>query len=430
MLEREARLHPDKPPDRRTEGQRDRDRVLYSTAFRRLDAVTQVVLAREGHLFHNRLTHSLKVAQVGRRMAENVLADASEEGSTEALDDLGGIDPDVVETACLAHDIGHPPFGHIGERALDACVRSRGVRDGWEGNAQSFRIVTRLAFAKEGIAGLNLTRASLNAILKYPWPYEEDNPKWGTYDSEEHIFRWARETTGLADRVRTIEAEIMDWSDDITYAVHDLDDFYRVGVIPLASLVEGSPAQMQPLLDGVRAKWAKEGRPINEERLAKTPRILRMLPAFTQYTGKTSQRSQLRNAASVLIGRYMGATSFADGRLLIRDEARLEVDLLQELTRQYVVQNPALATQQHGQARIIRQLFSVYATALPRGDVHLFPPRMQEEVEQQLAEDAEGAPATRLIADAIASMTEEEAVSMHRKLTGADLGSFGDTPLI
>jgi dGTPase len=430
-MTRDDRWNPDTPPAQRTEAQRDRDRVLYSTAFRRLDAVTQVVLAKEGHLFHNRLTHSLKVAQLGRRMAENILAIVEDAPDQRvAIDELGGLDPEVVETACLAHDIGHPPFGHIGERALDACTRARGVRDGWEGNAQSFRIVTRLASAKEGVQGLNLTRASLNAILKYPRRYRMGESKWGTYDSDAEVFDWARESLGLGDDQRTLEAEIMDWADDITYAVHDVDDFYRAGMIPLFALVNASPAELAPLLDGVRNKWGKEGRDLDEAKLMAASSILRMLPAFAQYSGKTSQRAQLRDATSTLIGRYVKATTFSNGNLRIREEARLEVDVLQQLTREYVVNNPSLATQQHGQKRIIRQLFSIYSSALRRGDVLVFPPRLQEEVADMLGYDRDGPAAVRLVADVIAGMTEEEAIGMHRRLTGAELGSVADTQLI
>ena len=163
----------------RTEFQRDRDRVLYSDEFRRLSGVTQVVSAVEGDVFHNRLTHSLKVAQVGRRMAESLLRESSE----DLVEACGGVDPDVVETAGLAHDLGHPPFGHGGKDVICGASRDRGLEEGFEGNPQSFRIVTRLAvrYADQVPPGLDLTRASLNAILKYPWLWERNgnrNRKW------------------------------------------------------------------------------------------------------------------------------------------------------------------------------------------------------------------------------------------------------------
>jgi dGTPase len=233
-IQRSDRFFGDKKADNRLPFQRDRDRILYTTSFRRLARVTQVVSADEGHVFHNRLTHSLQVAQVGRRIAEKLVGDCQRLYDSSKLE----IDPDVVEAAGLAHDIGHPPFGHIAEKELDAIARSKGLNDGFEGNAQSFRIVTRLAMGSTD-NGLNLTRATLNAILKYPWRYGRNSKKrdkWGAYEADAEVFEWAREL-GPGSLIQSHEARLMDWSDDVTYSVHDVDDFYRAGVIPLDRLV-------------------------------------------------------------------------------------------------------------------------------------------------------------------------------------------------
>jgi dGTPase len=167
---RNERNHEKKPKqqgDHRTPAQRDRDRVLYSSAFRRLAEVTQVVAANSGYIFHNRLTHSLQVAQVGRRLSEKLVQLQNELGMFPP----DGIDPDVVEAACLAHDLGHPPFGHVIEEQLNELGKDVG---GFEGNAQSFRIVTKLAFHSPKYSGLDLTRATLAALLKYPWARGEN----------------------------------------------------------------------------------------------------------------------------------------------------------------------------------------------------------------------------------------------------------------
>ena len=143
---------------------------MYSGAFARLAEITQVVSPERGYVFHNRLTHSLKVGQIARRLAEYFNRDQQ-----PVVEKLGGLDPDSAEAAGLAHDLGHPPFGHIAEEELDQLVREAGLQDGYEGNAQSFRIVTRLASSdardlkQRSIAGLNLTRTTLDGILKYPW---------------------------------------------------------------------------------------------------------------------------------------------------------------------------------------------------------------------------------------------------------------------
>ncbi len=159
--------------DYREPSQRDRDRVLYSSSFRRLAEVTQVVAANSGYVFHNRLTHSLQVAQVGRRLAEKL--NKTQRESREF------VDPDVVEAACLAHDLGHPPFGHTAERTLNDLAEEIG---GFEGNAQSFRIVTKLASRSTNYPGLDLTAATLSAMLKYPWlrgGNSEKPKKWGAH---------------------------------------------------------------------------------------------------------------------------------------------------------------------------------------------------------------------------------------------------------
>jgi len=221
--DRNARLHEtDGPSDQRGAAQRDRDRVRYTSALRRLAGVTQFVSAAEPGVYHNRLTHTLGVAQIGRRLAEKL---ASAQRSLARR--LGSIDPEVVETAALAHDLGHPPFGHIAEAKLDELIKDAGLDDGFEGNAQSFRIVTKIAVRRPTTPGLNLTRTSLNAILNYPWlraAAGKHHKKWGAYSTEENELRWAR-AAYVGDEHKSAEAELMDWADDIAYSVHDVEDF-------------------------------------------------------------------------------------------------------------------------------------------------------------------------------------------------------------
>ena len=271
--------------DLRTPFAKDRDRLLYSSAFRRLAGKSQVVASTEIGPFHTRLTHSLKVAQLGRRLAEQlcpkpVPAVLSRRSGTNPR--IHAPDPDLVEFACLAHDLGHPPFGHTGERALhkavdrlvgrtvDHFLRGAGmdlgqnqaseaqrIIGGFEGNPQSFRIVTRLAHkafpseerADENIdryIGLDLTAAAVDAVSKYPWGRDKLTlEKWGVYgdaddpQSDHATLKRAREHTGAASsppessECRSFECQLMDWCDDVTYAVHDVEDFYMAGMIPL-----------------------------------------------------------------------------------------------------------------------------------------------------------------------------------------------------
>jgi dGTPase len=242
------------PPKWRTEYQRDRDRILYSSAFRRLTAITQVTAAESGLGVHNRITHSLKVAQVARRLAERLKSPRADP-RYDNIERVADLDVDAVEACALAHDLGHPPFGHVAEDRLNDLMKNHG---GFEGNAQSFRIITRLATGPGGenrYRGLNLTRATLNGVLKYPWERSGGGfhaKKFGAYSSDHDAIDWVRRgwpkgchpDTARTREQRSLEAELMDWADDVTYAVHDLEDFHRSGLIPFAVLA-GSGAEQK-----------------------------------------------------------------------------------------------------------------------------------------------------------------------------------------
>ncbi len=294
------RYSPD-PDDQRTRPQKDRDRLLYSGSLRRLAGVTQVASANEVDMLHNRLTHTLKVAQVGRRVAELLLV------KHPRL--RGQISPDVVEAAALAHDLGHPPFGHIAEEQLDECLRKVGAGDGYEGNAQSFRIVTKLAYSKSKFVGLNLTRATLAATIKYPWFREADgrhNPKFGAYQSEREDFEFARERLHSSSE-KTIEAQIMDLADDITYSIHDIEDFYQVGMIPLDRLVK-DPSERAVFFENTKRRWAKRPE-VNHfaDYEDAFNHIFDWMPLRGPYTGTAAQRRALKPFVSKMILRLCHA---------------------------------------------------------------------------------------------------------------------------
>lgn len=425
---RKARRHRDEPAKApRTEFQRDKERILHASALRRLAGVSQVVAAHEGHVFHNRLTHVLKVAQIGRGLAEVLLHG---DGAKKAAS-LGGLDPDVVEAASLAHDLGHPPFGHIAEHELDKLVTEKAnLKEGFEGNAQSFRVVTKLAVRTEESDGLNLSRASLNSLLKYPWFRQsagKGERKWGAYHTEGDDFAWAR--SGYSDDRKSLEAELMDWSDDIAYSIFDLDDFYRAGKIPLHQIFASSKdltLEASQFLRGVERRCTEAGEKFEHNENAE---IIRQLSNYNiikeAYNGSREQRAALRTFTSTLIKRYMHKCvrlpDNAEGKLLIIDDDRKkEVALLKQLTWEYVIDNPSLATQQYGYRIVIQELFDVFANAAqdPKGR-NMFP----RGVRDLLLPDLTDAERTRIVVDTIASMTEQQALEMYQRLKGISFGS-------
>lgn len=426
---RDDQLHEEKLSDGLRPAQRGRDRILYSSAWRRLVEVTQVVPAGEGHAFHNRLTHSLEVAVVARRLAERLLKE--QHGVAETL---GGIDPDVTEAAALAHDLGHPPFGHVAEQQLDWLVIATGVMDGFEGNPQSFRIVTKLAFSSPDHPGLNLTRATLNALLKYPSfraTGGKNKLKWGAYHTEDREFGWARELLPVGDPRKSVEAELMDWADDITYAVHDVEDFYRAGRIPLDRVCsQKDDSERKRFYDEVFQRHERAEIPLKYKRAeleCAFEKIVKYYPIDSLYRDKREERSRLRFLNSGLVRIYMEGIRLnvpkepKDPWVQIDPECEKEVFMLKQLTWHYVILDPALVTQQFGQQEIIRRLFEIFqeAACIPKKRI-IFPYAVRDELETA---PQNGELRTRIVTDFISGMSEMQAIHMYRRLTGHALGS-------
>jgi dGTPase len=402
---------------------------LYSIEFQRLVGVTQVASPTERFPVHNRLTHTLKVAQVGRSIAERLLARTADASLGDVLD------PDVVEAACLAHDLGHPPFGHNTEKELDQLVTNGTlVGDGFEGNAQTFRIVTTISVRNSEFRetpGLNLTAATLNAILKYPFGSERTTMrrrKCGYYGTEADIARFARTNCGLpdGDNSRGLEAEVMNLADDISYAVHDVEDFTRAGLIPAAVFVDGSTDHSWFLYQ------CNTFDP--DLNLEDAQRVLGSV-FLNRFRGTESDFAQLAEFRSDTVNRFI--TSIAavheSGRWTIRipEEIALEIRVLQALTRAFVIDSPGVQTQRFGQRRIVRDLFTIFEHAatgpLRDTDLRIYPPIWEERL--QLVATTDLTAIRRIIADYIASMTENQILDAFQKLTGHSQGSVTD-PLL
>jgi dGTPase len=412
------RAWPSTDPAPRTENQRDRDRVLYSSAFKRLAHVTQVTAPETGLVFHSRLTHSLKVAQFARRLAER-LKRTTPSGAAGRI--IEALDVDATEAAALAHDIGHPPFGHVAEQELNGLAASFG---GFEGNAQSFRILTRLALRSEQHLGLNLTRKTLADVLKYPWLRDEEDAKrskkWNAYVADGQAFEWVRD--GHRGPERSIEAELMDWGDDVTYAVHDMDDFYRAGVVPLDRLCQPGP-ELEAFQTYIRshAKERADGLCQGAEH------ALRQLLAFDiPYAGTAQERINLRATGSGLIGRYIEAPTIENvgetAVIAIDENLRNEVDALKQLIWFYVIERPSLGILQRGQRRVISEIYKIYEEAALRGEWRLFPSLYVERLRTASTDEAK----CRAVVDLISSMTEAGALEVYRRMTGMVVASISD----
>lgn len=438
-LARSKRLISKGRDDQRDPFQRDRDRILYTDAFRRLSGVTQVARAEEAYTYHDRLSHSLKVAQIGRRLAE-FLPELEESNIENGLK----INPDVTETAALAHDLGHPPFGHVAEETLNQKISGeKGVQEGFEGNAQSFRIVNHVASHNDTASGLNLTLASLNGILKYPWMRSKqdssknrwgvrEHEKWGVYESERDAFEQARSLEPVNKR-KSGEADIMDWADDLAYAVHDMEDFYRSGLLPLEQLLKAETTERRDFLSHVSAECG-----VSEEKGAEILDWLRNQGGSTllsPFRGTKRERRKLDYLSSTLIRRYVGVekggvylqdTDTTEPYLQIDEEFRDEVKILKEMTVYYVIDDSALRAQQRGQQQIIGELFDILFEAVDPDedeDSTIIPSPFFEEASRIKSGDSDRT-ISRIVADIITSMTEKQAVKMYDRLVGHSPGSI------
>ena len=390
------------PPKRasRTAFERDRARVLHSAALRRLAAKTQVVLPHENDFPRTRLTHSMEVGQVGRELGQAL-----------------GCDPDLVETACLAHDLGHPPFGHNGEMALAEVAEGCG---GFEGNAQSLRILSRLeakAFAEDGRSvGLNLTRAALDASTKYPWPRRPDTPKYGVYADDLEVFAWLRE--GASGDRRCLEAQVMDWSDDVAYSVHDLEDALHAGHLVIAALHSGP--ERKHLIDLCVERYAA-GEDTGEVEAA-LDRLLGESWWPTSYDGSQRALAGLKNLTSQLIGRFCSAAEAATreahgGRPLARyaadlevpHDTRLECAVLKAVTAVYVMERAGAPETYSRQRDLVRELSAAVLLGAPLTLDPVFAPAFEVAPDDRARQ--------RVVVDQVASLTDPSAVEWHRRLT-------------
>jgi dGTPase len=389
----------DEPAKRggRTEFARDRARIIHSWALRRLGAKTQVVSPDSNDFPRTRLTHSLECAQVGRELGA-----------------ILGTDPDLMEAACLAHDLGHPPFGHNGEEALAEISKDIG---GFEGNAQSFRLLTRIEAKSVDAAGksvgLNLTRAVLDGATKYPWP-KDARIKFGVYDDDLPIFNWVR-ANSPKEKV-SLEAQVMDWSDDIAYSVHDLEDAIVTKMFTFDHIGNDLKDIHQSMSDG----YLKN---ITFDQAASAWNRLSQLPFWLKsYGGSYRDLAALKDLSSQLIGRFaLGAQkatqeSFAgplsryQADLVIPEELRIEVALLKSLTGFYIINHHKQQDKYQKQQTMLMEIVSWIAEN-PNERIDPF-------FRESWGWAKDDAGRYRVIIDQVASLTDYGAISLYENQMG------------
>jgi dGTPase len=396
-------------PDKRAAGTgrgpfvRDRARVLHSAALRRLAAKTQVVAVGSGDFPRTRLTHSLECAQIGRELGGVI-----------------GCDPDLVDAACLAHDLGHPPFGHNGEAALAQLAAGCG---GFEGNAQSLRLLTRLE-AKVPGAGLNLTRATLDATLKYPWlgPGEDASAsgKYGAYGDDAEAFSWTR--AGAPTERPCLEAQVMDWADDVAYSVHDLEDGLHAGLVTFGMLRD--KAERESVAELTLAAYCPPGSTTRAELTEVFSGLLELDFWPADFDGSLAASAAVKNLTSELIGRFCGAAARAtrpggtpplrryDADLVVPRPERLECALLKGVAAHYVMSRSGVAAAQAREREIIAEL----AESILSGAPNTLDPFFRPSFDAAASDRAR----LRIVIDQIASLTDTSAMAWHQRLRGTN----------
>ena len=390
----------------RTPFERDRARLVHSAALRRLGAKTQVLGPSSDDFIRTRLTHTLEVAQVGRELGKQL-----------------GCDPDIVDTACLAHDLGHPPFGHNGERALAAVAKDIG---GFEGNAQTLRLLTRLepkVFTDDGEAvGLNLTRASLDASVKYPWrlwdgPQGRLSHKFGVYPDDLPVFEWLRE--GAPEGTKCLEAQVMDLADDISYSVHDVEDAIVGGKVDL-SLTRDDDERSR-VIDALTTWY---GTKFTEDELdAAISRLDAADLWLHDFDGSRRSLAQLKNATSQLIGRFCKAAhrstraEYGDGpltrygaSLVVPDDTVAEILVLKGVAVAYVMAPRESEPLYQAQRQLLTSLVEVLLERAPTA--------LEPSFAADWREAPDDAARLRVVVDQVASLTDVSASKWYARLVG------------
>ena len=406
-------LTKERAADYRSPFEVDRDRIIHTSAFRRLQAKTQVFLSGEYDFYRTRLTHSLEVAQIGRSICKFL------QRKSPLLSKEFAIDSNLVEAICLSHDLGHPPFGHAGERTLNALMKTYG---GFEGNAQTLRLITETIYSSSGERrGMNPTRAFLDGILKYKTPHRElENPENHFIYNEqrsyaEFAFGHVPPPQDLRpgkklDSHRSVECQIMDWSDDAAYSLNDLADGIHSGFINKEKI----------------ERWAGE-RSLSHDGYRSLEEVIEAIS-----TG------QLEKIIAGKIGEFIQACSLSEWknfmsgrtnrycfRLEIDETIRNEAELYKNISIDLVFRSPQLHQLEHKGAYILQKIFNAFEEnyiGKENSKINLLP----HDTEKSVRGTASPNQRMRLLCDHIAGMTDGFAIRTYKRLFDAEFGSLAD----
>ena len=418
------RQYPDDEPaddEERSDFERDRSRIVHSAAFRRLQGKTQVFMTNEGDFQRTRLTHSLEVAQIGKGLALRL-----------------GANPDLVESISLMHDIGHPPFGHTGESELQQLMLPY---EGFEANAQNIRIIKKLETKDERYRGLNLTRAAIDGQLKYKNTFDGVTKKF-IYREHEELLKWASTNSQLASgisdpKTQSFECQIMDWADEIAYAVHDLEDAIHAGFIDSDTFHTSNPAinrAMNKITDEVKCDDIRVCETI--ERFATILRSELSGMERSRLAGNyIESKSKRKTLTSRLIAKYIkntdrGCVSNSKNDVLtfrydykvercLRDQ--IEVKFLNAIIRGEVYTSPGFKIFEARARRIIRRIFK---TLMKDENIQYMLPKDWQEYLPKGINQIDNTTKARVVSDYIAGMTDAYAERLYGRLFLPGSGSL------
>ncbi|MDI1318661.1 MAG: dNTP triphosphohydrolase [bacterium] len=400
--------------DYRTPFQIDRDRIIHAHAFRKLQSKTQVFLSGEYDFYRTRLTHSMEVAQIGRSICTWLLSRG------DPLADDFYIDSDLVEASCLAHDMGHPPFGHSGERTLQELMKRRG---GFEGNAQTLHLLCETIYQNEsGVKGMQPTRALLDGVLKYKKLYTE----FGTpplhhfiYDGQAPVREWVFGGTKIPGSLmrgealndfKSVECQIMDWADDAAYSLNDIVDGVRAGFLTVE--------RVERWAAGEKIGAAEQG---HIDMLFEAIRHDRLENTFSQKIGAFIKGCRLKEREN-----FMAEKSNRYKYDLVIDEAaRSEADFFKKMANDIIFESPQLEQLEHKARVVIMALFNaIWENYAERNErvIHILPGNVSRLIAAEKTQDGKA----RRICDYLSGQTDGMIVRTYRRLFDPEFGSFRD----